>query len=214
VVLERLAEPGNLAEPGGELFKLGDFAQVKVIIQVSELELSALRVGLPAQVSLDAFPKAQFPGRITRISPVADPTARLVPIEIMIPNPQRRIGSGLLARVSFGESEVQTTVVPESALQLGGRARSQSPPTPTDDPEERTTGQIYVIAPSPASETVQARNVTLGSRRDGQVEVRSGIQPGERVVIRSSKPLKSGDPVRLSILSEGRNSQDRPIGKP
>jgi multidrug efflux pump subunit AcrA (membrane-fusion protein) len=47
-----------------------------------------------------------------------------------------------------------------------------------------------------------ARQVTLGDRRDGKVVVLSGLQEGERVVIRSGGKLQDGDPVKLSVLSE------------
>lgn len=50
--------------------------------------------------------------------------------------------------------------------------------------------------------TVTARPVTLGQTADGKVEILSGLQPGERFVARSGKPLKNGDAVSLSILSE------------
>jgi multidrug efflux pump subunit AcrA (membrane-fusion protein) len=50
--------------------------------------------------------------------------------------------------------------------------------------------------------TVTARSVTLGEQADGKVEILSGLRAGERLVARSGEPLKNGQPVSLSILSE------------
>jgi multidrug efflux pump subunit AcrA (membrane-fusion protein) len=199
---------------------LGDFSQVKVQVQVSELELDAIRVGQSVQVRLDAFPKQQFLGRVSRISPVADPTARLIPVEVILPNRDRRIGSGLLARVSFDSQVNSQVLVPETALQTnrrrsggsGGSARRQDAGSRTADSEgsgsgtsgqkaARTTGQIFVLQGSGQQARVSARSVTLGQRQDSQVEILNGLQPGDRFVARSNKPLKDGDPVRLSFLS-------------
>jgi HlyD family secretion protein len=67
---------------------------------------------------------------------------------------------------------------------------------------------LFTIAGVGPQTKVVARRVTLGQRQDGQVEVLSGISPGDRLVTRSSKALKDGDPVRLSAISEGaRNTQ-------
>ncbi len=204
VVLERVSEPGNLAQAGSEVLKLGDFSQVKVSVQVSELELSKIRVGQPVQVKLDAFSKDSFSGQVSRISPVADATARLVPIEITMPNAGARIGSGLLARVSFGQQAVSSIRVPQTALQTNRRRGAQQGggnSTNREQPPSKA-GTLYVIEGSGQQAKVKTRNVTLGQCQDGQVEVVTGLREGDRIVIRSSKPLKDGDSVQLSILSE------------
>jgi HlyD family secretion protein len=205
VVLERVAEPGNLAQTGSEILKLGDFSRVKVSVQVSELELANIRTGQLVQVRLDAFPKERLQGEVSRISPVADPTARLIPVEVTIPNTQRRIGSGLLARVDFGAQRANAVVVPEGALQPYRDRRAQggnSRPSGAK-PDMSKTGTIFTVAGNGAEAKVVARRVTLGERQDGQVEVLSGVTQGDRLVTRSNKALKDGDPVRLSAISEG-----------
>jgi HlyD family secretion protein len=207
-VLERVTEPGNLAQPGSEILKLGDFSQVKVVVQVSERELSSLRTGQPVQVRLDAFPKKAIAGRIVRISPAADPTSRLIPVEVIIPNPDESIGSGLLARVDFTQQAIARVVVPETALQTNqdrrSRAQSSNRNPPTSRPQ--TQGNIFILAGADKP-TVTARPVTLGKSLDGQVEIVSGLGVGDRFVSRSSKALKDGDPVKLSSISEGQKRQ-------
>lgn len=214
-VVERLTEPGNLVQPGTEVVKLGDFSQAKVVVQISELELSNLRPGQTVQVRLDALPKQPLTGRILRISPAADPVARLVPVEIAIPNPNRTIGSGLLARVAFTQGANRGRVtIPESALEAnqprnrggGNNASGQAPARSGQTAQAKDLGTLFVIEGEGNQARVTARQVTLGQRGDGQVEVIAGLQPGERFVTRSSKPLKNGDSVRLSILSEQANT--------
>lgn len=202
-VLERSSEPGNLVQAGTELLQLGDFSQIKVAVQISELELGNLRSGQPVQVKLDAFPNQSLLGRVTRISPAADPVARLVPIEVTIPNPDGRIGSGLLARVTLAERGGRSQIViPETALKVDQEKRQsqQSSGKPAEN-QPRRNGTVFVIEGSGDAPQVTARSVTLGDRNDGQVAVLSGLQAGDRFVTLSSKALKNGDPVRLSILS-------------
>ena len=183
VILVRVTEPGNLLQPGNELLKIGEFNRVKVEVQVSELELSKVRIGQSVEVRLDAFPNQTYYGKVTRISPAADPTARLVPVEVVIPNQNGQISSGLLARVDFTSQEQARVVIPQTALQQG---------------------KIFVLNLSSSEEkpTVSAREVTVGKKVDGKVEILSGLQPGEKFVARSGEPLKDGASVRLSILSE------------
>ncbi len=193
-VLERVLEPGDLAQPGSEILRLGDLSQIKVRVQISELELNNIRQGQPAEIRLDAFGDRTFRGRVSQISPVADPTARLIPIEIKIPNGDRRIGSGLLARVNFASTEVQQVVIPDTAIQI---ASSQNKVN-TDE----QTVTIFVVNGKGETATVEARTVTIGKRIDHRLEILSGLKPGEQFVVRSSQELKDGDKVRLSFISE------------
>lgn len=224
-VLERNSEPGNVLQPGNEVLRLGDFSQLKVAVQVSELELGSIRPDQTVQVRLDAFPKQTFTGRVSRISPAADPVARLVPIEVTLPNVNQRLGSGLLARVAFNQrSNRSRLLVSEAALQVnqprrGGQPSSGANPdsgrgnsSQSGSNQQRITsgtnnlprdiGTIFVVAESGAQPKVTARSVTLGRRGDGRVEVLSGLQSGDRYVVRSSRALKNGDVVRLSVLSQ------------
>lgn len=207
VVTQRLSEAGNLVQPGTELLKIGDFSQVKIVVDVSELELANIRTGQSVGVVLDAFPKEEFNGTITQISPAADPVARLVPVEITISNRGGKIGSGLLARVSFSGNQKERVIIPETALQAAGRERGNStakPPVETNNSNRQKSQQatIFVIKEEGEKTTVESRKVQIGEKANKQVEIITGLQAGERFVARAGKPLKDGDPVRLSILSE------------
>jgi HlyD family secretion protein len=212
-VLARPTEPGNLAQAGTEVLRIGDFNQVKVQVQVSEREFASIREGQRAQVRLDALPNQTIAGTVTRISPAAETRARLIPIEVTIPNPNGRIGSGLLARVSFQGGQSQRVVVPEGATQIGQRPGQQgqsqqgqqSKPgqQPQQNQEAPRSATVYVVNKSGEQATVSPRQVQLGNRANGQVEILSGVNAGETIVVRSSGKLEAGAPVRLSILSKG-----------
>jgi HlyD family secretion protein len=192
LVLQRLPEPGDLIQPGNEVLQIADFSRIQVRVEVSDKELGNIQIGQGVNIKLDAFPQENLVGQVTRIYPAADATARLIPIEVVIPNSNGRIGSGLLARVSFVNPNQEVVVVPQSAVagELGGK-------------EESKTGTVFVVTQEAERQgKVVARQVTLGDRADSKVEILSGLKPGERYVSRSGKPLKNGETVKLSILSE------------
>ncbi|NDJ20381.1 efflux RND transporter periplasmic adaptor subunit [Nostoc sp. B(2019)] len=222
VVTERVTEPGNLLQAGSEVLKIGDFNRVKVVVQVSELELAQIQVGQSVQVRLDAYPNQKLMGRVTRISPAADATARLIPVEVVIPNNDGKIGSGLLARVNFENQTPQRVVVSQAAIQKAANKNSNStgqtqrnvkqsspPSNASNTTAENRTGTLFVVQDTEGETKVAARAVTLGNRGDGKVEILSGLQPGERYVVRSGQPLKDGAAVRLSIISETAESAPR-----
>ncbi|MBE9046116.1 efflux RND transporter periplasmic adaptor subunit [Pleurocapsales cyanobacterium LEGE 10410] len=194
-VLERVLEPGDLAQVGNEVLRLGDFSQIQVQVQISELELAEIRQGQTAQVRLDALPEATFIGEVTQISLAADATARLIPVEVTIPNSDRRIGRGLLARVNFGQQNDRSVVVPETAVQVASS-------TTKENNSDSDTATMFILNRESEQATVTAREVQLGDRANSRVEILSGLEPGEEFVVRSSRNLQDGDSVRLSFISE------------
>lgn len=124
VVTQKSTEPGNLVQPGREVVKLADFSRVKVVIPLSDLELSNVRMGQSVQVRLDAFENQTFTGQVTSINPAAERIYLQSIVEVTIPNSNGRIGSGLFARVSFATTEAPRVIIPQTALQEAGEKRS------------------------------------------------------------------------------------------
>ncbi|AFZ15955.1 efflux RND transporter periplasmic adaptor subunit [Allocoleopsis franciscana] len=211
VVLEKISEPGNLVQPGGEILRLGDFSRVKVVVQVSDQYLSKIRVGQSVKVRLDALPNEEFTGQVTRIlpSPTASTTAVQIPVEITIPNSNGRIGSQLRAEINFESNTQPRVVVPQSALQGERNKGSRSSANSQSPNPQSSKGTVFVVTGEGNQATVKSRPVQVGSSANGQVEILSGLKPGERFVSGSTKPLKDGDSVRLSILSQSPEKQEQ-----
>ena len=185
-VLSRQVDAGDFVESGATLLEVGDLSTLEVTVQVSELDIARLSVGQSAQVKLDAFPNGNvISGQVTRISPVADPTSRLIPVQVTMPNPDGRVGSGLLARVQLTPSQQARVIVPASALAVGEKE-----------------SMVFVIEGSGDQAKAVGRPVKTGERNQDQVEILSGLAPDDVFVVQSDRPLTSGQAVRLSILSE------------
>jgi HlyD family secretion protein len=188
-VLERLSEPGNLLAIGDSVLRIGDLGAVEVVASISELDLGRVAVGRQVPVRLDAFPDETFRGVIERVSPQADPVSRLVPVEVLVPNPEGRIGAGLLARAQLGVENAPRVLISAVALRVAGR-------------QGEGGATVFVVDPSKPPLVARARAVKLGREGDAQVEVLEGLDAGERVVTRSERPLSDGTRVRASAVSE------------
>ncbi|MGA1263850.1 MAG: efflux RND transporter periplasmic adaptor subunit [Prochlorothrix sp.] len=188
VVMERLVDPGDLVQPGQAVLSLGDFAELQVRMEVSDLDIRQIRPGQQVSITLDAVPGATLPGLINRIAPIASNNQQ-IPIEVRMPNPQGQLGAGLLARITVPSNSQPQIVVPESALEVGAGE----------------TKQVFVVVPQPNGEgetVVEARSVRVGRSSKGQVEILEGLNVGEVYVVRSASPLEAGQVVQRSLLSE------------
>jgi len=177
IILEKSVEQGDIVGAQSRLFTIGDVSTLVVRVPVSELDVVALSVGDRVSVALDAYPGQAITGQIRRIFPAADPTTRLVPVEVALEGASMA-RPGFLARVSFPIAEgAGVLLVPASAVvasQGGGRS-------------------VFVVQ----NGTATSRPVTVGETAQGRVEIVSGLALGDTVLVAGNTGLRDGAAIRI-----------------
>lgn len=117
IVSERRVEPGDLARVGTHMITLVNTGRLKIRTQISELDLSKVKVRQTTAVTFDAYPGRKYAGRVVRIFPTVDPASRQATVEVGLDNPGGVLLSGLLARLTFtSRSEREGLIIPKAAL--------------------------------------------------------------------------------------------------
>jgi len=176
VVSQRLVEPGNATPRHTHLLTVIDPSQLVTDVTVSELIIPHLKVGDPAQVRIDALGDALHEGRIVRIHPAIDPASRTGRVEVTLDPVPDGARAGQFCRVELATGVAERLVVPLSALQRDAQ------------------GEYVMVHVKDG--TVDRRGVTSGLRLADRVEIRAGLKPGERVVVKGFIGLKPGQKVK------------------
>src|SRR5919202_4536940 len=117
VILKRAVEVGSLAGPSAPAFTVADTRVVKVVFGVPDVIVTGLRPGGRLKIQAEAIPGATLEGRITRISPSADPNSRVFEVEAALPNRDGRLKVGMLATLRLGDrGPDRTPFVPLAAI--------------------------------------------------------------------------------------------------
>ena len=188
-VASRLVEVGDLADPTKSLLQIVNLETVKTVVNVVERDYARLRPGQTATITVDAYPDQTFSGTVVRKAPVLDPLTRTAAVHLEIPNPDTLLKPGMYARVLLlFDKRPYTAVVPLAAF-LEGKQR------PT----------VYVVSEDGSS--AELREVVTGITDGELVEVRSGLEPGDRVITLGSRLVRHGQLVAareidLPVLAE------------
>lgn len=174
-IVQRMVEPGESVSPGIPSFLLAQLDEVHVELAVPERYRAALRVGQTASVTVDSLPGRTFTGRIAEISPGASAVSRSFLVKVRVPNRERMLQPGMFARGTI------VTGSRPSVLQISERAVMTTAGGPV----------IFVVKDGRAVR----RAVTLGDRQEGLVEVKSGVQVGELVVVEGQEGLTDNQAV-------------------
>lgn len=185
VVLEKPALQGMRFMPGEMLYKLADLSSLWLIVEVFEQDLALVRHGQHARVWLDTYPGEPFEGRVTFIYPTLSPETRTARVRIELANPAGRLKPAMYARVEFHSRQPggAQLVVPVSAVLDSG------------------TRQVVLLERSAGR--FEPREVVLGFRGDGYVQVLRGVDSGERVVVSANFLIDAESNLKAALESFG-----------
>lgn len=168
----RQVSVGALVGPGTTITTLDDDSRIKLDFTVPESALSSLARGQAIAARSDAWPGVAFDGEVADIDSRIDPDTRAVTVRAVLPNPDGRLRAGMLLRVSVRLPVRQALVLPEIAVQ-----------------QEGSQASVFRVG---GGDKVALVPVELGSRREGKVEVTSGLKAGDRIVVDGIVKLHDG----------------------
>jgi membrane fusion protein (multidrug efflux system) len=173
----RSVSVGDYVKEGADIVNLESIDLLKVDFRVPEVYMRQVKAGQPLQVALDAYPGKTFEGRVFAVNPLLDAAGRAVVIRAQVKNADASLRPGMFARVRLITSEsADSLVVPEQALVPQGSEQF-----------------VFKVVDGRA---VRAK-VEVGQRRDGKVEMMSGVTVGEVVVTSGQQRLRDGVPVAV-----------------
>jgi len=172
-VLERAVVQGQMVEPGRPLFRVGDLATLWLVVQSFERDAVRVKVGEPARIAFPALPGVDYAGRIALVGSQVDTSSRTIPIRIEVANPDAALRPGMSATawLPIGDAGKPMVTVPAAALQ-------------------RTQDGWSVFVPR-ADGAFDVRSVGRGRTLGSEVEVVSGLQEHETVVVEGAFLLKA-----------------------
>ncbi len=182
VVSERPVSAGDVVQPGTALFTVVDPSSMRLEASVPAEQLALIRVGVPVVFTVSGYPGREFVGHIVRVNPTADPTTRQVRIYVSIPNAGRALVGGLFATGRMSSATKTGLVVPASAVDVRG------------------TSPSVMRVKGGKAEKVQIQ-VGITDRTSETIEVLSGIQAGDTLLLGAAQGITPGTPVKVSISS-------------
>jgi len=161
-VTQKMAVLGMKVMPGEKLFDIADLSTLWIVADIYEYELPFVKVGQPASITLSYFPGKELSSKIDYIYPTISADTRTAKIRLTLPNPGGQLKPQMFTNVEIRISLGQKLVIPESAV--------------------IDTGTSQVVYVDKGEGAFEPREVELGLRADGAVEVLRGIKAGEKVV--------------------------------
>lgn len=179
LVTKRFYDSGDMYNGGTPIYVVEKIQPVKLMVNVSEVLYTKVKKGMDVDVRIDVFGDESFVGTVKVVHPSIDPSSRTFPVEVHIINADRRILSGMFARVTFNYGTANRVMVPDRAIikQTGSADRF-----------------IYTCQDGVAT----YRKVILGQLIADEYEIIDGLQAGETVAITSLNRLTNGAEIEIA----------------
>ena len=179
VVTARNYDVGDMYAMSQPIFTVQQIVPVKLLVPVSESDYTKVKRGDEVKVTADALPGKEFSGKVVRLYPVMDATTHTFNVEVTVRNERRELRPGMYVRASVNFGSAENIAVPDAAVvkQQGSGVKS-----------------VYVVSDEG---TAVNRVVELGRHFDSKYEILSGLEPGEKVVVKGQNSLRSGDKLKI-----------------
>ena len=171
----RRVSVGTLISPGDVITTLDDTSVIKLDFSVPENFLASVREGLSIRASAPAFPGHTFAGSVASIDSRVDMNTRSVTVRALLANDDGMLKPGMFLNVTLSNDEREALLIPEEAL--------------TPEAERQF---VFVVADGKVSK----REVRIGGRQPGTVEVLAGLSAGERVIVEGTQKVRDGASVK------------------
>ncbi len=178
VVTARNYDNGDMYSSASPVLTIEQLNPVKLLINVSELYYKDMHVGQKIAVELDAYPDDTFEGTVSIVYPTIDETTHTFPVEVKVSNKDQRVRPGMFARATVTFESVDRVMVPDASIvkQVGA-------------------GDRYVYTYKDGK--VSYDKVELGKHIGDKYEIKSGVEPGAKVVTAGMSRLANGIEVKV-----------------
>ena len=172
---KREITPGILGNNNSIIATLDDSTKLKVDIKLPENYVGILKNGLKVQATSDAFNKI-FTGEVKTVSSRVDPTSRSILAQIEILNPNLELIPGILLNIKVIYDERDSISIPEESLIIQGDNKF-----------------VYLID----NNVLKRKNVKIGLRNFGKVEILSGLEIGDNIVAEGTNKVRNKAKVKI-----------------
>ncbi len=173
----RLISSGSLVSPNTEITTLDDISTIKLDFSVPERFLQELAIGKTVVAEAVAYDGRTFKGKVSSIDSRVNPVTRAVVVRAQVPNPQGLLLPGMLMKVKLIKQSRQAMLLPESAI-IPIQKRHY----------------VYVVN---EENVVERKQIKIGLRTRGWVEVVDGLELNEQVIIRGILKVRPNDKVKV-----------------
>lgn len=177
----RKVDPGQTVAPGMPVFTIVELNPVKVRVGVPEAEIGKVHQGATAEILAPSLGGRSFTGKVAIIGVAAEPASRTYTVKVLVPNPGPVLLAGMVAEARiFGPTKIKSLTIPGEAV--------------VPDPQGAPTVFVY----NAERKRVYGRRVEVGPPVGKEVEIRSGLNGSEQVVVAGQGKVREGSVVELA----------------
>ena len=177
----RKVDPGQTVAAGMPVFSIVQLNPAKVRVGVPEAEIAKVRQGAEAEITVPSLGGRSFKGRVAIIGVASEPASRTYTVKLLVQNPGPVLLAGMVAEARiFGHARIRALTIPAEAV--------------VPDPQGAPTVFVYL----PDRKRVFARSVEFGTPMGSEVEIRSGLNGDEQIVVVGQQKVREGGLVEIA----------------